>query len=102
MPKIYEYLGMLFYIFTRGEEDHPVHVHIKYAGTQSRVIIGYVSGKLSEIKFHRVKGYKQLPESKQKDAVDFIKKHHKDITEKWVQVFVKHMKPKFERITKKV
>ena len=101
MPKIYEYFGLIFHIYTR-KEHNPVHVHITYAETESKVELEYINGKLSDIIFKKVKGFEQIPESKQRDAKAFIKKYHADITEKWIQVFVKNMKPKFEVIRKKV
>lgn len=36
------------------------------------------------------------------DAVRFAKIKEKSITDKWVEFFAKHKKPKFEKITKKI
>jgi len=100
MPKIYEYFGLIFII--RTDDHNPIHVHIQYAETESKVVIDYIGGKLADVIFRKVKGRKQLPAHKQSEAKAFIKKYHKEITEKWIQLFVKKMKPKFEKITKKV
>jgi hypothetical protein len=35
MPKIYEYFGLIFLI--RTDDHDPIHVHIQYAGKESKV-----------------------------------------------------------------
>lgn len=102
MPKIYEYFGLIFLLHTRGELGHPVHVHIKYAETESKVEIKYSDGKLSQVQFKRVKGFSQIPLSKQREAKEFIKKYHHQISEKWFELFIKKHIPKFEKVTRKI
>lgn len=101
MPKIYEYFGLIFFINT---DDHkPVHVHIKYAGYESKVEIEYEKGgKLKNIVLKKVTHKQHIPVNKQSDAINFVKKFHSKITDKWTMVIIKKETPAFEKILKKV
>ena len=100
MPKIYEYLGIIFLINTNDHE--PVHVHAQYGSCESKVELIYKDGKLVEIIFKKVKGKKPLFPKEQKETTRFVKKYHKRIVKKWNEVMVFHQKPTFEKITKKI
>jgi len=102
MPTIYEYFGIVFLFHYRDEHLNDIHVHIRYAGTESKADIKYVGGKLSKIVFKKAQDCKPIPKNKEADARAFIEKYHKQITEKWIQAFIKKSKPKFEAITKKI
>lgn len=100
MPKIYEYLGIIFLIYTNDHE--PIHVHAQHGEYESKVELIYEDGKLIEVDFKKVKGKKPLPIKEQKEVNRFVKKYHKRIVKKWNDVMVFHQKPTFERITKKI
>jgi hypothetical protein len=101
MPKIYEYFGLIFLFHTRGEHN-PVHVHVQYGEYENKVELIYIKGKLSEINFIKVRGKKEIPKSKLNEIRTFINKCHLQITKKWINLFIKNIKPKFEKITQKV
>lgn len=100
MPKIYEYFGIVFLIYTN--DHYPVHVHAQYAEYESKIELIYEGGKLKEIVFKKVRGKKQLPKTRQKEIREFVNIFHKGIVKKWNDVMVFNKKPKFEKITKKI
>ena len=100
MPKIYEYFGLVFLIYTN---DHlPIHVHVQYAEYESKATLGYTDGELTDVFFGKVKGKKPLPLSQRREAEQFIRRYHLDIVEKWKVVMVLHQKPEFEKVTQKM
>ena len=98
MPKIYEYLGLIFFFY--ANEHLPVHVHVSVAEFESKFELQFENGKLKEVGFKSVKGKKPLDPKDEKDAVRFIKKYHAGIVEKWKQFFVENKKVKCEVINK--
>lgn len=47
MPKIFEYFGLIFFIYT---EDHlPIHVHVKYAEYESKFEEAYIPDCTSQM-----------------------------------------------------
>lgn len=100
MPKIYEYFGLVFLIYTN---DHlPIHVHVQYAEYESKAELGYTDGELTGVTFSRVKGKKPLPSSQRKEAEQFVRQYHLNIVEKWKVVMVLNQKPAFEKVTQKL
>ena len=98
MPKIYEYLGLIFFFY--ANEHLPVHVHVSVAEFESKFELEYENGKLKEVGVKGVTGKKPLVSKDEKEAVRFIKKYHAGIVEKWKQFFVENKKVKCEAITK--
>jgi hypothetical protein len=54
MPKIYEYLGLIFFFYS--DEHLPRHVHVSYAEYESKLELHFENGKLKEIRVVKVKG----------------------------------------------
>ncbi len=99
MPKIYEYLGIIFLIYT---DDHlPIHVHAQYGDFENKIELYYESGELVELVFQRVRGKKELPAAQRKQADALVREYHLSIVDKWNEVMVFGRKPLFERISKK-
>ncbi len=99
MPKIYEYLGIIFLIYT---DDHlPIHLHAQYGDFENKIELYYEAGVLAEVVFQRVRGKKELPAAQRKQAETLVREQHLSIVEKWNEVMVFGRKPSFERITKK-
>ena len=98
MPKIYEYLGLIFFFY--ANEHLPVHVHVSIAEFESKFELEYENGKLKEVGVKKVKGKKPLEQKDEKEAVRFIKKYHTGIVEKWKQFFVENKRVKCEVINK--
>lgn len=101
MPKIYEYLGIIFFFYSN---DHlPIHVHAKFAEFETKFDLIFENGTLKDVKPKKVKGKEKLPLQKEKEAIKFIGKYYKEIVEKWNQFFVlKYTNNLFEKITQKL
>ena len=99
MPKIYEYLGILFLIYT---DDHlPVHVHAQYGDFENKIELYFANGELVDIVFQRVRGKQELPAAQRRQAEQVVREYHLGIVEKWSEVMVLGRKPAFERINRK-
>ncbi|WP_420576497.1 DUF4160 domain-containing protein [Ekhidna sp.] len=54
MPKIYEYLGIIFFFYSN--EHEPIHVHARKGEFESKATIILIKGEVSEIIISNVKG----------------------------------------------
>ena len=100
MPKIYEYLGLIFFFY--ANEHLPIHVHVAKREFESKIELFFENGKLINWEVKSVKGREGLPEKDLKEAIRFIKKYYEGIVNKWTDFFVKNKKVTCELITKKV
>ncbi len=97
MPKIYEYLGFIFFFYTN--EHLPVHIHVSKGERESKCELLYEGGVLN-LKWKKVKGKKPLLNSEKKSAEEFTHQYHFGIVNKWNQVFVFNQKVACEKIKK--
>ena len=67
MPKVYEYLGLIFFFY--ANEHLPIHVHVSFAEFESKIELEYDSGVLKGVKVLEIKGRNALPSSELKEAV---------------------------------
>src|ERR1700744_6274378 len=86
MPKVYEYLGLIF--FFHSNEHLPIHVHISFAEFESKIELIDENGILKGINILEVKGRQSLPANELKEAVKFVRKYHEGKIEKWTDFFV--------------
>jgi hypothetical protein len=100
MPKLYEYLGILFYFYSN--EHEPIHIHAKKAEFESKAEFYIVNGIISEIKIISVKGKKPLFGTELKNFQAFLEHYATEIVVKWIDYFVYHKEIPFEKITKKI
>jgi Domain of unknown function (DUF4160) len=100
MPKVYEYLGLIFFFY--ANEHLPIHVHVSFAEYESKIELEYENGILKGVTVLEIKGRDPLPAGELKEAIKFVKKYHEGIVEKWTNFFVKNKKVKCEVITKKI
>jgi Domain of unknown function (DUF4160) len=100
MPKIYEYLGMVFFFY--ANEHLPIHVHISKGSLESKAELIMEDGELVEIKFVKVKSRKALEDTDIKNAEKFINKYYASIIEKWTTFFVLNKKVTCELVNKKI
>jgi hypothetical protein len=100
MPKVYEYLGLIFFFY--ANEHLPIHVHVSFAEFESKIELEYENGVLKKANVREIKGRLPLPEGELKSALKFVKKYHLGIVEKWTDFFVKNKKVKCEVITQKI
>ena len=99
MPKIYEYIGYVLFFY--ANEHLPIHCHIKHQQREVKAEIFYENGK-PFVRFIKIKGKPILQDGEIKEVESFILKKHKEIVNKWMEFFVKGVKPKVEKINKKV
>jgi len=100
MPKIFEYLGIIFFFYSN--EHEPIHVHAKKGEFESKAEFYIVNGAISEIKITNIKGAQPLKGKELKDFKVFLEKYADKIVEKWVSYFVYHKDVEFEKITKRL
>ena len=100
MPKIFEYLGFIFYFYSN--EHEPVHVHVIHGDQESIFDLIMLDGELTEVNVRVKKGVEPLPEKDQRTAEAFIKKYHKNIIDKWVKFFVMKQRVRTTIIRKKL
>lgn len=100
MPKIYEYLGLIFFFY--ANEHLPIHVHISKADCENKIELFFENGKLKGWKIKKVKARKQLSDNDLKDAIKFVNKYSDGIVEKWADFFVRNKKVKCEIINNKI
>lgn len=100
MPKIFEYFGFVFYLYSN--EHEPIHVHVLHGGKESIFDLIMMNGALVEIRIREKKGAEPLPEKDKSTAEDFIRKYHKNIIEKWVKFFVLKQSVRSTNIRKKL
>jgi len=100
MPKLYEYLGIIIYFWSK--EHEPIHVHGDYQGKESKAELFIEEGKIVNIKIEKVKGRRPLDQAELKNFETFINYKADEIVQKWIDYFVLHKKVKFEKITRKV
>jgi hypothetical protein len=80
MPKIYEYIGFIFFFYSI--EHLPIHCHVKKGEREIKAELQYKKGKLM-IKFLKVKGKRPFNDRDLNEIVKFIGKYHMQKVEKW-------------------
>ncbi len=100
MPKLYEYFGLVFLMFSN--EHSPIHVHVRYGKYESVLELTIRHGSLEEVVFRKLSNKRALPLAQQREAEKFVQAKATDIMRKWNDYFVlnKHIAP--ERITKRI
>lgn len=100
MPKIYEYLGLIFFFY--ANEHLPIHVHVSFAEFESKFELEYENGLLKDIIIKNVKGRDSLKKKETEETIKFIKKYHEGIVDKWTKFFIQNKKVSCEVINKKI
>jgi len=85
MPKLYEYLGIVFFFYSN--EHEPIHIHGKYNGRETKAEIHFLNGRISKIVI-KDKG-QGLEPVKRKNFEEFVNANATEIVEKWVDYFIK-------------
>ena len=99
-PKIYEYLGLIFFFY--ANEHLPIHVHVSFAEFESKFELEYENGRFNNINVLKVKGRLPLLPKEINEAIKFIKIYHRGIVEKWTEFFVQNRKVTCEIINQKI
>lgn len=100
MPKIYEYLGFIFYFYSN--EHEPIHVHVTKAERESIFEIIMLNGELQQIKKRKSRSKKPLTTKEENEAFIFINEYHEKIIEKWINFFVLKKAIKSTKVTRKL
>jgi hypothetical protein len=100
MPKIFEYLGILFFFYSN--EHEPIHVHAKKGEFESKAEFYIVDGVVVEIRITNISGARPLKGKDLKDFEVFLGMYADKIIEKWINYFVYHKDVAFEKITKRL
>ena len=97
MPKIFEYLGIIFFFYSN--EHEPIHVHASKGEFESKAEFQIIDGEIERIIISSVFGKKPLKDNDLKHFQEFLDKFGLKIVEKWVDYFVYHKKVELEKIT---
>ena len=100
MPKLYEYFGLVFLMFSN--EHSPIHVHVRYGASESVIELIIRDGKLEDVVFRKLRNKRSLPPAQQREAERFVRAKGRDIMRKWNDYFVLHKQVAPERITKRI
>lgn len=98
MPKIYEYIGFVFFFYSN--EHLPIHCHVKKGQKEIKAEILFEDG-IPVVKFRKIRGKIQITGDALDTVEDFIIEHHKQIVNKWTTYFVYGQSPEFEKIKSK-
>lgn len=98
MPKIYEYLGIIFFFYSN--EHEPIHIHGKHSGKETKAEIHLLNGKIQRIVL-KDKGH-GLELKKRKEFEEFVNFYAEDIVDKWIDYFVKKKRITPKTITQRV
>lgn len=86
MPKIYEYFGFIFYLYSN--EHKPIYVHVKHGDQESIFELIMMNGVLENINIREKHGALPLSLKDQHTAEAFIRKYNNNIIGKWVRFFI--------------
>lgn len=100
MPKLYEYFGLVFLMFSN--EHSPIHVHVQHGGTESVLELIIINGEVVNVVFRKLGHKRMLPPAKQREAEVFVRAKAAEIARKWNEYFVLHQHVAPERITKRI
>ena len=100
MPKIYEYLGFIFYFYSN--EHEPIHVHVSKAERESIFEIILKSGELVDLIKRKSSSKPPLTDKEEKEVIVFIEKYYGKIVEKWINFFVLKNIVKVTKVNKKI
>jgi hypothetical protein len=100
MPKIFEYLGIIFFFYSN--EHEPIHVHARKGEFESKAEFQIIEGRIEKIIISQVFGKKALKDNDLKHFQEFLDKFGLKIVEKWVDYFVYHKKVEFEKINSRL
>lgn len=95
-PLAFSFEGIKVYLY---HNDHlPIHIHAKYNEYESIYELIIDNGKLVDI-IQRENEYMPLPPVQDKKVRKFLKKHFKQVVEKWTDVVIYNKQIKLTRIS---
>lgn len=100
MPKIFEYLGIVFYFYSN--EHEPIHVHAEKGEYESKAEFIIKNGEIESVRITNVRGKERLKGADLKNFKNFLERYSDEIVTKWVDYFVYRKNVNFERITRRL
>lgn len=100
MPKLYEYLGMIFFFW--ANEHMPIHIHVSKGEFETIFVLIYEDGKVTELKKRKKRGVDLLPKAQEKEAEKLIIHEADNIIEKWTDYFIRNKAIECTKINKKL
>lgn len=100
MPKIFEYMGIVFFFYSN--EHMPIHVHARIGEFESKAEFFIVEGVIESVRITNIKGREPLKGGDLKNFKVFLKDYSDSIVQKWVDYFVYQKSVSFERISKRL
>jgi hypothetical protein len=86
MPKLYEYLGIIVFFYSR--EHEPIHVHARYGQCENKIEIVFENGIVKSIRVLNVPGRKPLPAKQKKEFKHLVNKLSDEIVQSWINFFI--------------
>lgn len=85
MPKIFEYLGFIFFFYSNDHE--PIHVHVQKGDKQVKVEMFFNNEDLESVSIRKLNGHSQkLTHAEREKIRTFVEHYHKEIVKKWNDV----------------
>lgn len=82
MPKIYEYLGFIFFFYSNDHD--PFHCHVKRGGKEVKVEFEFEKGELLRVSIRKSKNSKHTLTPAERDKIrTFVEAYYKDMKKKW-------------------
>lgn len=100
MPKIYEYLGIIFFLYPNDHES--IHAHAISGEYETIFEIHFENGKVKEIKTRKKRGKPHLPKAKMEQALSFVQEFANQIAEKWYRFYILKETLTCEKINKMI
>lgn len=98
MPKIFEYLGFIFFFYSNDHE--PIHCHVKKGDKEVKVDFTFEKDKLVSVSIRKYKNSRRVLTSSEREKIrEFVEIYYKEIRKKW-EDFRADKEIKFEKITK--
>lgn len=82
MPKLFEYLGFIFFFYSNDHE--PFHCHVKKSEKEVKIDFIIKNGKLESVSIRKYKGSKKiLTPAEREDIRAFVEVYYSKIKLKW-------------------
>ncbi len=86
MPKLYEYLGIIVFLYSR--EHEPIHVHARFGECENKIENLFENGFVKSIRVLSVAGRKPLPAKQKKEFKHLVTKLSDEIVQSWINFFI--------------
>jgi len=100
MPKIFEYMGIVFFFYSN--EHMPIHVHARAGEYESKAEFFLVNGIIESVRITNIPGRDPLKGRDLKNFKIFIEEYAEFMVQKWVDFFVYKKSISFEKINRRI